>query len=210
MKQKIVRTSLVVLVLAMALSLSGCIMNFSVVGDEDLYTYDSTGLIGPALVDEIKVIVAVKGFIPSWPDLLTLELSGAVEPVNPALANVIEQQLHDALSEGDSPFYSVVMEDAALGTDSNYRVTAFLDIPEWQSLIPTSASTSISTPALSLSALLGAEAYDQLETSLMEACSNIPLGTSVSLTLDGTLDNTAKNKVIGTMLLNFMLNGSLI
>lgn len=210
MKQKIIRTLLVVLVLAMALSLSGCIMTFSVTGDEDLYTYDGTGLIGPALVDEIKVIVTVKGFIPTWPDLLTLELSGTVEPANPALANIIEQQLHDALSEGDSPFYSVVMEDTALGIDSSYKVTAFLDVPEWQTLIPTSASTSISTPALSLSALLGAEAYDQLETSLMDACNNIPFGTSVSLSLDGTLENTAKNKVIGTMLLNFMLDGSLI
>ncbi len=210
MKQKFVRALLVVLVLAMALSLSGCIMTFSVTGDEDLYTYDGTGLIGPALVDEIKVIVTVKGIIPTWPDLLTLELSGTVDPANPALANIIEQQLHDALSETDSPFYSVVMEDTALGIDSSYKVTAFLDVPEWQTLIPTSASTSISTPALSLSALLGAEAYDQLEASLMEACDHIPFGASVSLSLDGTLENTVKNKVIGIMLLNFMLDGSLI
>jgi len=210
MMRKIFRPLLILLVFAMALSLSGCMMTFNVVGDEDLYTYDSTGLIAPPLVDEVEVIITVKGLLPTWPDLLTVELYGTVDPVNPALANIVEQQLYDALTETDSPFYSVVMEDDAIGVDSGYKVTAFLDIPEWQSFIPHTASTSITTPAIPLSTLLGDEAYDLLETSLIGACSNIPFGTSVSLALDGTLENTIKNKIIGTMNLNFMLNGNLI
>lgn len=208
MRQKITRALLSVVVLVMALSLSGCYLTISVEGAEDPYTYDGSGLVGPVWADEIEVIITFKGFIPSIPDLLIVELSGLVEPFNPSLANTIESQLYQALTEGDSPFDSVDMEEGFLGTDSSYKVTAYLVI-DWP-MSSGSASAAITLLQEPLSTIIGADAYAQLDSALKDACNNIPLGTSVGLDINGTLKKTAKDRVIGTMLLKFLLNGSLL
>lgn len=209
MRQKITRALLSFVVLVMALSLAGCFLKISVEGAETFYTYDGTGLVGPAWADEIEVVITIKGIIPSIPDLLIVELSGLVDPFNPSLANTIESQLYQALTEGDSPFDSVEMEDGLLGTDSSYKVTAYLVI-DWQPLSSGSASTAITVPKIPLSTIIGADAYAQLDSALKDACNNIPSGTTVGLDVNGTLKNTTKDRVIGTMLLKFLLNGSLL
>ncbi len=167
----------------------------------------------------IKVDVSIKGPWPVWPDHLTVALSGTVtislplkaDP-NAELANTIELELYDALyNDDDNDFESIEMEENGLGLDNMFKVTAVIAVPDWKEMLGSGgASTAVAFTDLDLSALIGQDQYAQVVAGLQQACSQIPNGNVVELTLDGELVNVEKDKLVGDMTITFFLNGSFV
>lgn len=211
MRRYMARAAMIMTVLLVMVSLSGCTLVFHVTGS-DVYEVTNTSL----EPNPIKVDISVVGIWPVWPDTLTMVLSGTVNPPGAslilgddiALANAIEQAIYDQLEDGD--FSSVTMEEDGMGLDNEFRVTAVMVIPDWRDLLGTGgASTAIEYDGLALSLLMGEEKYDQLVSGLKEACTMIPEGDVVDLDVSGELANLAKGKLVGDLAISFLLNGSL-
>lgn len=215
MKRNIVRALSVAAALVLMLSLAGCTLVFHVVGSEDYYEVDGTGVVdGP-----IEVDVTLKGLWPVWPDTLTLVIAGTVNPVGAsdagdmediALANEIELAIYAELfDEGNGPFSDIDAEGELL--DDEFMVTAIMPIPDWKELIqPSGANATVTVPNLSLAQLMP-EQYPQLVEALVNACGEIPSGNQVEVQLSGTLVNAAKNnKLVGDLLIGVLLNGTLL
>ena len=198
--------------LVLMLSLAGCTLVFHVVGSEDYYEIDGTGVVnGP-----IEVDVTLKGLWPVWPDTLTLVIAGTVNPVSVsdaedledvALANEIEGAIYTALLDnGDGPFSDIDTGDDPF--DDEFMVTAIMDIPDWKELIPTGgANAAVTVRDISLQ-LLMPEQYPQLVEALVEACGYIPVDDEVEVQLSGTLVNAEKDKLVGDLLIGVLLNGT--
>ncbi len=215
MKRNIVRALSVAAALVLMLSLAGCTLVFHVVGSEDYYEVDGTGVVeGP-----IEVDVTLKGLWPVWPDTLTLVIAGTVNPVSVsdagdmadvALANSIEHEIYLKLfNNGDNDFDEIEEEEGLAGLDDKFKVTAIMPIPDWKDSIPTgSANAAVTIPGISLQQLLP-EQYPELVDALIEACGYIPVGDEVEVQLSGTLVNEAKNnKLVGDLLIGVRLIGT--
>ena len=212
MKKNVVRALSVAAALVLMLSLAGCTLVFHVVGSEDYYEIDGTGVVnGP-----IEVDVTLKGLWPVWPDTLTLVIAGTVNPVSVsdaedledvALANEIEGAIYTALLDnGDGPFSDIDTGDDPF--DDEFMVTAIMDIPDWKELIPTGgANAAVTVRDISLQ-LLMPEQYPQLVEALVNACGEIPEGNEVEVQLSGTLVNAEKDKLVGDLLIGVLLNGT--
>ena len=213
MKKNVVRALSVAAALVLMLSLAGCTLVFHVVGSEDYYEVDSTGVVdGP-----IKVDVTVKGLWPIWPDTLTLVIAGTVNPVGTsdagnmadvALANDIETSIYVRLFDGVNNEFSDLYAEGVL-TDDKFKVTAIMDIPDWKELLqPAGANATVTVPNLSLAQLMP-EQYPQLVAALINACGHIPADNDVEVQLSGTLKNAEKNnKLVGDLLIGVLLNGN--
>jgi len=214
MRKNMVRALSVAAVLIMMLSLAGCNLVFHVTGSDD-YNVTSTAITnGP-----VKVDVSVKGLWPVWPDHLTVVLSGTVTTSLPLvldpnveLANTIEMEIYNKLyNAGDNDFESLEYEEGLAGVDNMFKVTAVMAIPGWQEWFGGSgASTAVEFEGIDLATLIGQDKYPQVVASLQQACSQIPNGKIVELTLDGELVNAEKDKLVGDMSITFFLNGSLV
>ena len=211
MKKNASRVILVVLALSLMVSLSGCILNFRIVGSDIYGIYSDHISCDP---DPIKVDVIAKGIWPVWPNLLTMNVQGTVNPITAdasdpldvVLANEIETYLHDELSDS-SQFDDVVAEGDL--DDDEFMVTVFMVIPDWKEFLnPSGASTAITIPGIELSKLLGQDKYDSLVDSLKGTCGNIPEGTAVTFNVNGIAENDVKNKTVAELDITFILHGS--
>lgn len=212
MKRNLVRALSVAAALVLMLSLAGCTLVFHVVGSEDYYEVDSTGVIG----GPIEVDVTVKGLWPIWPDTLTLVIAGTVNPVSASdagdpedviWANNIELAIYNELFNGGDNKFSDLESEGVI-TDDKFKVTAEIAIPDWKELIqPAGANATVTVPNLSLQQLLP-EQYPQLVEALVDACGHIPADNDVEVQLSGTLVNAEKNKLVGDLLIGVLLNGN--
>ncbi len=212
MKRNLFRALSVAAALVLMLSLAGCTLVFHVVGSEDYYEVDGTGIVnGP-----IEVDVTLKGFWPLWPDTLTLVIAGTVNPVGPSdagdmadviLANDIEVAIYSKLFNfGDNDF-SDLEADGDL-EDDEFMVTGVMSIPDWKEFLqPSGANAAVTVPDISLQ-LLMPEQYPKLVDALVNACGEIPVGNEVEVQLSGTLVNAEKDKLVGDLLIGVLLNGT--
>lgn len=208
MKKNASRVILAVLALCLMVSLSGCVLNFRIIGS-DIYDVYSDHI-----SDSIKVDIIAKGIWPVWPDRLVMNVQGTVNPItadasNPldvALANEIETYLHDELY--DSSQFDAVAAEGDLDDDA-FMVTVFMEIPGWKELLhPSGASTAITKTDFELSKLLGQDKYDSLVASLEGTCGNIPAETKITFNVNGVARNEAKDKTIIELDITFILHGS--
>ncbi len=209
MKKNASRVILAVLALSLMVSLSGCILNFRIVGSDIYDVYSDEISNGP-----IKVDVIAKGIWPVWPDLLTVNVQGTVNPITAdasdpldvALANQIETDLYNSFS--DSSEFDDVAYEGILDDDA-FKVTVFMVIPSWKELLnPSGASTAITINDYLLSKLLGQEKYDSLVASLEGTCENIPEGTEITFNVNGIAENDVKNKTVAELDITFIIHGS--
>ena len=208
MKKNASRVILAILALSLMVSLSGCILNFRIVGS-DIYNVYSDHI-----SDSIKVDIIAKGIWPVWPDRLVMNVQGTVNPItadasNPldvALANEIETNLYNELY--DSSQFDDVVAEGDLDDDA-FMVTVFMEIPGWKELLhPSGASTAITKTDFELSKLLGQDKYDSLVASLEGTCGNIPAETKITFNVNGVARNEAKDKTIIELDITFILHGS--
>jgi len=208
MKKNASRVILAVLALCLMVSLSGCVLNFRIVGS-DIYNVYSDHI-----SDSIKVDIIAKGIWPVWPDRLVMNVQGTVNPItadasNPldvALANEIETNLYNELY--DSSQFDDVVAEGDLDDDA-FMVTVFMEIPGWKELLhPSGASTAITKTDFELSKLLGQDKYDSLVASLEGTCGNIPAETKITFNVNGVARNEAKDKTIIELDITFILHGS--
>lgn len=198
--------------LILMISLTGCILVFTVVGS-DVYEVNSNDGVtnGPIAVD-----VTVKGFWPVWPETLNATVWGTVDPVGSpsdaldaediVIANMIEDNLYDQFS-GSNQFDSVTAENVE--TDDVFRVSVVMPIPGLKELASQGGATSsLAFTDVSLLDLLKAERYNEMVANLQNACANIPTGNSVRTTLEGSL--TKGSKLIGDFEVTIILHGSQI
>lgn len=199
--------------LVLMISLTGCILVFTVVGS-DVYDVYSTGIDN----DPIKVDVTVKGLWPVWPDTLTASITGTVNPVgepadagNPVdvnLANTIEAELYSELWNGGDNEYESVTAEGVL-SDDVFSVEVVMAIPGLKDLAAQGGATaSLAFNDVSLEDLLQPPSYSELVADLQQACSSIPTGNAVRTMLSGEL--TKGTKLIGDLEITFILNGSQI
>ncbi len=212
MKRNLVRALSVAAALVLMLSLAGCTLVFHVVGSEDFYEVDSTGVIG----GPIEVDVTVKGLWPIWPDTLTLVIAGTVNPVSVSdagdpedviWANNIELAIYDELLDGGDNEFSDLYPEGPL-TDDKFKVIAEMDIPNWKEYLQSSGgNAAVTVTDISLQ-LLMPEQYPLLVDALVNACGHIPADNDVEVQLSGTLVNAEKNKLVGDLLIGVLLNGN--
>mgnify|MGYP001252432847 CR=1 FL=1 len=209
MKKNASRVILAVLALSLMVSLSGCILNFRIVGS-DIYNVYSDHISS----DPIKVDIIAKGIWPVWPDLLVMNVQGTVNPITAdasdpldvALANEIETNLYNELY--NSSQFDAVAAEGDLDDDA-FMVTVFMEIPGWKELLhPSGASTAITKTDFELSKLLGQEKYDSLVASLEGTCGNIPAETVITFNVNGVAKNVAKDKTVAELDITFILHGS--
>ncbi|OQB49167.1 MAG: hypothetical protein BWY00_00018 [Firmicutes bacterium ADurb.Bin153] len=211
MKKNVSRVILAILALCLMVSLSGCVLNFRIVGSDVYDVYSDH--ISP---DPVKVDVIAKGIWPVWPDLLIMNVQGTVNPLTSdasdpfdvALANDIEADLYNSLLS-EAQFDDVVAEGEL--DDDAFKVTVFMVIPSWKELLnPSGASTAITIPDVELSKLISPEKYDSVVASLEGTCGNIPEGTLITFNINGLAQNEAKAKTIAELDLTFVIHGSAV
>ncbi len=200
MKKRLVRAVLAATAVLLALSLAGCIIRFTIVGKEDYHVYVAGLEGGPA-----KVLVSMTGFIPKWPDVLILRISGDVTNSTKTAEEI--DTLADSLS---GTMYDHLDFDSYSGSTSAgnpFWIEKEIEIPEFWDLLPhvSSGTTALAPVELDLSSVIGEAFYDALVAEMELICDDeLPLNTIVDLKLEGGLE-TFTGRVIGTLDCDFTL-----
>lgn len=209
MGKSLSRFVLAAVVLAMMLSLAGCILTIDVTGS-DIYDVTSSGVTnGP-----IKVDIILKGFWPTWPNYLVATIGGTVNPGLPivgdeAEANRIQTVLYDKLHNGGDNDFDDIVPDANL-TDDYFSVTVKMAVPSLSELLHTSqAGPAVAFNGVDLSKLLGQKNYEKIVDGLKNACAEIFEGFMVRTEMEGELTKGGEGgKHVGSLDITFDLNGS--
>lgn len=203
------RFVLAAVVLAMMLSLAGCILTIDVTGSE-IYDVTSAGVTdGP-----IKVDIVLKGFLPTWPNYLVATIGGNVNPGLPIVgdeveANRIQAVLYDKLYNGGVNDFDEIVQDATL-TDDYFSVTVKMAVPPLSELLHLSqAGPAMAFNGVDLSMLLGQKNYQKIVDGLVNACKEINEGYMVRTEMEGELTKGGEGgKHVGSLDITFDLNGS--
>lgn len=208
--KKATRLILVISVMALMLSLAGCMLTFDITGEYEPYVYSSTGLTN---AKELVAVIQLKGLLPKWPDKLLVTVGGnvaetvgpseiIVKPTTSEVANSIQAELY-AWANDELDF---VVEDINEG-DGLFWVSGELSIPHWSELFRLGGASSSVTFKLPLAKLIGAETVSKLETNFKSVCANLPSDYVIEdLTFDAEI--VAGPKTIGKMLFVFELLGA--
>lgn len=201
MSRKVFRIIAGIAVLLLAASLAGCFFVFTIVGS-DTYHVNGTGLLdGPAMVE-----VSWTGFIPRWPDVLVITISGIVH--NSSFTSDTLDDVADALS---GTIYDHLEFDEFSGATEEgnpFWVTKEIAIPSFWSLLPLDAGRAQLDPIeLELSDVVGEEFYEAMMDEFVLLCNDeFDALTWVELNLGGSIETSA-GKVIGTLDCDFVLYG---
>ncbi len=202
MSRKVFRIIAGVAVLLLAASMAGCFFEFLITG-ADTYSVDPSGLVGgPVMVE-----VTWKGFIPRWPDVMILTISGIVHN-----SGFTTGQLDDAADAISGTIYDHLDFDDFSGftyEGNPFWVRKEIVVPSFWSLLPLDAGRSQLDPIeLELSDVLGEEFYQDLIDEFVLLCDDeFDTATWVELNLGGSIE-TSTGKVIGTLDCDFELYGS--
>jgi len=204
MKRGIVQALACAAVLLLAMSLSGCLLNFTIVGKED-YTVTSEGLQGgPA-----KVLVTVRGAVPKWPEVVVYEITGEVhndglnEAQLDALADALSGAMYDYL--GFDSFSGSTLEGNPFWIS---KEEAMPSISEW--LIIGAKAEELGPYEWDLHRVIGHDFYEALMAELERLCdeelTDPYYGTTVDIKLKGTM-KTSYGSVIATLDCDFTVVG---
>lgn len=187
--------------LMLALSLTGCIMVFTILGKET-YTVDSTGIIGgPA-----KVEITVKGLVPRWPDRVRYEIKGSVSD-----ATMTGTEL-DALADRVSlDMYDRLEFDSCSGSSSAgnpFWLVKEMDMPpvmEWFG--PAGSKTTALGPyEWYLSEVITDGFYDAIISEFQRQCTEeLGYTTSVAAKLEGLM-TTGLGRTVATLDCDFIID----
>lgn len=204
MKRGIVRVLACAAVLLLAMSLSGCLLNFTIIGKED-YTVTSEGLQGgPA-----KVLVTVRGAVPKWPEVVVYEITGEVhndglnEAQLDALADALSGAMYDYL--GFDSFSGSTLEGNPFWIS---KEEAMPSISEW--LVIGAKAEELGPYEWDLHRVIGHDLYEALMAELERLCdeelTDPYYGTTVDIKLKGTM-KTSYGSVIATLDCDFTVVG---
>ncbi len=204
MSRRLFRIASAIAVLLIAASLAGCFFVFTIKG-ADTYYVNPSGLIGgPVMVE-----VTWKGFIPRWPDVMILTISGIVHNSGYTLDQLDAQA--DALSGTIYDHLDFDTYSGATDEGNPFWVMKEIVVPNFWSLLPLDAGRAQLDPiVLELSDIVGDEFYQDLIDEFVLICDDeIDTATWVELNLGGSIE-TSTGKVIGTLDCDFELYGSVL
>ena len=204
MSRKLLRIIACMAALLLAASLAGCFFVFTITGT-DTYSVVPSGLVsGPVMVE-----VTWKGFIPRWPDVMILTISGIVHNSGYTLEQLDAQA--DALSGTIYDHLDFDTYSGATNEGNPFWVIKEIAVPSFWSLLPLDAGRSHLDPiVLELSDVVGEEFYQDLIDEFVLICDDeIDTATWVELNLGGSIE-TSTGKVIGTLDCDFELYGSVL
>ncbi len=189
-------------VLLLAASLSGCFFVFTITGSDTYSVYPSGLAGGPVMVE-----VTWKGFIPRWPDVIVLTISGIVHN-----GSFTSEQIDDAADAISGTVYDHLDFDTYSGSANEgnpFWVIKEIAVPNFWSLLPLDAGRAQLDPIeLELSDVLGEEFYQDLIDEFVLLCDvEFDVSTWVELNLGGSIE-TSTGKVIGTLDCDFELYGT--
>jgi len=200
MKKNVSRVILAILALCLMVSLSGCVLNFRIVGS-DVYDVYSDGKVENSDFEEdvMSVDVEVTGFIPAIPTVLEVELEGLImsmsmDPSEIDLAlDTISDYLYDFLGF-DSCTFDVVTDTFVVYGE--FTLSDFLG-----AIGMSSPETDLGS--IQLSKIIGTDAYNNFITRIAYVSGNYTdPATSIDYALTGAL-KTSSGRVVGSLELWF-------
>ncbi len=201
MRRVVLRIGSIVSLLLITMSLTGCMMVFTILGKET-YTINSAGILdGPA-----KVEITITGLVPRWPDKVKYEISGSVSDIM-----LSAMEIDDLADKISLDMYDRLEFDSCSGSSSAgnpFWLVKEMDMPpimEWFG--PAGSTTAALGPyEWALSEVITGEFYDAIITEFTRQCTEeLSDTTSVGVKLEGLM-TTNMGRTVATLDCDFMID----